>query len=193
MATTRLDYRDTKEPTAVCVYTISQESRYLLIKNVPRLGLEQELLHRCRAMGDVEEHALLNPQTPSSESSDATDTYWIKYKNITFARLAKRKLDDKPFYSSLLKVVYAPEYETFDDIRQKFQNRAEAVHQRLLKLHKEKYAFRRNKRPRESSEQRKEEAPSNIYGPFLSNNERMDSTVNSTGSKDGDRKRRRRI
>lgn len=128
MSSTRLDYRDPKTPKAVCVYTIAQESRYLIIENIPDLGVSNEFVERLQQFGVVEEHRILDEHASSSEY---TDVHWVKFDTIKAARMAKRKLDDKPFFTNLLRVSYAPEYETFDDTRAKFQDRFESIHSKL--------------------------------------------------------------
>ncbi|KAI8646743.1 hypothetical protein BD408DRAFT_409662 [Parasitella parasitica] len=129
MSTTRLEYRDPKVPKAVCVYTIAQESRYLIIENVPNLGVTKELLMRFGQFGVVQDHRILDEHDSSTEYADV---HWIKYDTIKSSRMAKRKLDDRPFFTNLLRVSYAPHYETFDDTRVKFQDRIESVHSKLL-------------------------------------------------------------
>ncbi|KAI9470532.1 MAG: hypothetical protein EXX96DRAFT_360067 [Benjaminiella poitrasii] len=124
MATSYSGYRDSKKPRAVCVYTIAQESRYVIIENVPNLGITQQLLDYCQQYGQVEEYRLLDEHPSSTEYSDV---YLIQFATIKSARFAKRKMDDRPFYTQLLKVNYAPEYETFQDIRVKFEDRYRAI------------------------------------------------------------------
>lgn len=135
MATNRLNYRDSKQPRAVRVYTIAQESKYIIIENVPSLGIVNEMLVRCRLYGKVESYGLLDNH---ASSTDNHDVYLIKYDKIQSARLAKRKLDDQPFYNQLLRVSYAPEYEKSQDIRDKFQDRISSVTERLHALNKKK-------------------------------------------------------
>ncbi|CAN1320865.1 RNA-binding protein 48 [Linum perenne] len=48
-------YKD--EPTAVRVYTVCDESRYLIVRNVPALGCGDELMNLFATYGDVEEFA----------------------------------------------------------------------------------------------------------------------------------------
>ncbi|KAI8997495.1 hypothetical protein BDB01DRAFT_846142 [Pilobolus umbonatus] len=126
--TSRPDYRDPRIPRSVCVYTISQESRYLLIENIPSLGVEKQLIELCQSFGPIEECRMLDDH-PSS--TDTLDVLWVKYELISVARFVKKKLDNKPFYSNPLRVNYVPEYETMDDIRLKFQDRYEAVMKRV--------------------------------------------------------------
>jgi hypothetical protein len=130
MSIIRLDYRDSKIPKAVYVYTIAQESRYIIIENIPSLGVIDQLIDKCRSYGSIQEHRMLDDHASSTEY---VDVVWIQYHDILSARMAKRKMDDKPFFTNLLRVNYAPEYETFDDIRAKFQDRLEAVSQKLAK------------------------------------------------------------
>ncbi|KAI8084060.1 uncharacterized protein B0P05DRAFT_570462 [Gilbertella persicaria] len=132
MTTTQPEYRDPKKPKAVYVYTIAQESRYLIIENVPNLGVIDQLVQLCNSFGQVEEHRMLDNHT---SSTDYADVIWIKYHEIRSARLAKRKLDNTPFFTSLLCVNYAPEYETWQDIRDKFNDRYQTV---LAKLSQDK-------------------------------------------------------
>ncbi|KAI7904220.1 uncharacterized protein BX663DRAFT_504349 [Cokeromyces recurvatus] len=127
MAANRLEYRNPKRQRAVCVYTISQESRYLIIENVPSLGVTQQLLDYCQQFGAIEEHRLLDEH---SSSTEYTDVYLIQYTNIKSARIAKHKMDDRPFYTNLLRVNYAPEYETLEDIRKKFKDRYQTIFNR---------------------------------------------------------------
>ncbi|OBZ87587.1 RNA-binding protein 48 [Choanephora cucurbitarum] len=124
--TTRPEYRDPKKPRAVCVYTIAQESRYLIVENIPHLGVIDQLIQLCHSFGLVESHRPLD-----EISTDQTDVVLIQYAHIASARLAKRKLDDKPFFTQLLRVYYAPEYESLQDLRDKFQDRYQSVHARL--------------------------------------------------------------
>ncbi|KAF7728301.1 RNA-binding protein 48 [Apophysomyces ossiformis] len=124
MATNRPAYRDSRIPRAVRVYSIAQESRYLIFENVPALGLTEELLKQCQVYGQVEECHLLDDHPSSSEYMDVV---WVRFATMASARMAKRRLDDRNFYASLLKVSYAPEYETVDDISRKLQERKTAL------------------------------------------------------------------
>ena len=59
-----------------------------------------------------------------------TDVYFLKYKNIDSARVAKRKLDNWNFYSHRLHICYAPEYETVEDTRSKIEQRRMIIAQK---------------------------------------------------------------
>ncbi|KAI8147224.1 hypothetical protein BJV82DRAFT_575958 [Fennellomyces sp. T-0311] len=116
MATNRPEYRDPKTPRAVKVYTIAQESRYVLFENVPALGLVDNLLAQCQTHGQVEHHWPLDTHASSDEFRDVI---LVVFHSAVAARKAKRAMDDRPFFANLLRVSYAPEYETVDDARNK--------------------------------------------------------------------------
>ncbi|CAI2184690.1 5925_t:CDS:2 [Funneliformis geosporum] len=119
----RPTYRAGRKPTAVRVYTVNQESRYLVVENVPALGLTKELLELFALYGTIEEYRYLDDY-PCEEF---TDVYWIKFQSLPQARAAKRKVDDHTFFSSNLRVRYGPEYETIEDTRQKLIDRRNVI------------------------------------------------------------------
>ena len=119
----RPSYREANWERAVKVYTINQESKYLLIIGVPSVGVVKELIELCALYGPVEEYRLLD-EYPAEEY---TDVYWVKFKKIQSARFAKRKLDNRSFFGGVLHVCYAPEYETVDDTREKLQERRKLI------------------------------------------------------------------
>ena len=122
MATNRLEYRDSKTPRAVKVYTVAQESRYLLFENVPALNVVDNLLVACQLIGTVVDHQVLN------ESCDQfCDVVLVVFHNAKAARKAKRTMDDRPFFANLLRVSYAPQYETVDDVRNKLLARRSPI------------------------------------------------------------------
>lgn len=120
MATNRPEYRDSREPRAVKVYTTAQESRFLVFDNVPSLGVIDQLIRTCRKFGRVMEHRVLDEHP---NATDLTDVVWVAFDTLASGRRAKQKLDDTPFFAQLLRVSYAPEYETMEDIRQKLVDR----------------------------------------------------------------------
>ncbi|RUP44392.1 hypothetical protein BC936DRAFT_149540 [Jimgerdemannia flammicorona] len=97
---------------------------YLLIENVPALGVTKELLQLFALYGAIDEHHHLDDH-PSADQYK--DVFWIKFQSLPSARMAKRKLDDYNFLSSPLRVQYCPEYETVDDTRQKLLDRRRAI------------------------------------------------------------------
>ncbi|KAI9278353.1 hypothetical protein BDA99DRAFT_554001 [Phascolomyces articulosus] len=130
MALNRPEYRDPKTLRAVKVYTIAQESRYLIIENVPALGVVDNLLSTCQSIlkrhandntnERIETHGVLDNHHASDEFHDVI---WIAFSTATAARKIKQQLDDRPFFTNILRVSYAPEYETADDVRNKLQER----------------------------------------------------------------------
>lgn len=132
MSSTRLDYREPKKPRAVCVYTIAQESRYVIIENLSAIGIIEEFIRHCGKFGTVQNYRMLDDHPSSTEHLDVC---WVQYDEISSARYAKRMMDDKVYCYQRLRVNYAPEYETHDDIRAKFQDRFQAIHKRLNFAH----------------------------------------------------------
>ncbi|XP_077159049.1 RNA-binding protein 48 [Paroedura picta] len=119
----RAKYREGRRPRAVKVYTINLESRYLLIQGVPALGVMKELVELFALYGTIEEYNPLDDY-PSEEF---TEVYLIKFQKIQSARVAKRKLDERSFFGSLLHVCYAPEFETVQETREKLQDRRKYI------------------------------------------------------------------
>ncbi|NXJ16307.1 RBM48 protein, partial [Odontophorus gujanensis] len=126
----RAKYREGRRPRAVKVYTINLESRYLLIQGVPALGVMRELVEQFALYGAVEEYHALD-EYPAEQF---TEVYLIKFQNLQCARVAKKKMDERSFFGSLLHVCYAPEFETVQETREKLQDRrryiAKATNQR---------------------------------------------------------------
>ncbi|XP_064614295.1 RNA-binding protein 48-like [Liolophura sinensis] len=122
--TTRPAYRQGRELKAVKVYTVNNESKYLLIQGVPAVGAGQELIKLCAMYGAVEEYRVLDDYpTPDK----FTEVYWVKFTRIQSARFAKRKLDNHSFFGGVLHICYAPEYETLEDTREKLQERRKVI------------------------------------------------------------------
>eukprot|EP00112_Aurelia_sp_Birch-Aquarium-sp1_P020336 Seg5218.1 transcript_id=Seg5218.1/GoldUCD/mRNA.D3Y31 product="RNA-binding protein 48" protein_id=Seg5218.1/GoldUCD/D3Y31 len=119
----RPSYREARWERAVKVYTINQESKYLLVQGIPSVGVCKELIELFAIYGAVEEYRYLD-EYPAEEF---TDVYWIKFKKIQSARFAKKKLDMRSFYGGVLHVCYAPEYETVEDTREKLRERRQQV------------------------------------------------------------------
>ncbi|KAM8810862.1 RNA-binding protein 48 [Eudromia elegans] len=126
----RAKYREGRRPRAVKVYTINLESRYLLVQGVPALGVMRELVEQFALYGAIEEYHALDeyPAEPF------TEVYLIKFQKLQGARVAKKKMDERSFFGSLLHVCYAPEFETVQETREKLQDRrkyiAKATNQR---------------------------------------------------------------
>ncbi|KAL2650148.1 hypothetical protein R1flu_018276 [Riccia fluitans] len=123
----RPDYRTSRRERAVRVYTVCDESRYLIVKNVPALGCIDELVKLFGLYGPIEEYRLLDEE----DCEPFTDVYWIKYSKLSSATFAKRKLDEYKFLGNLLDVSYAPKYETLSDTRNKLEERRRMVLHRI--------------------------------------------------------------
>ncbi|KAJ1433543.1 RNA-binding domain superfamily [Sesbania bispinosa] len=118
-------YRD--ESPAVRVYTVCDESRYLIVKNVPALGCGDDLLQLFQSYGEVEECKPMDAE----DCEPFTDVYWIKFRLFSNARFAKRKLDDFVFLGNRLQVSYAPHFENLSDTKYKLERRRREVLTRL--------------------------------------------------------------
>ncbi|XP_009870257.1 PREDICTED: RNA-binding protein 48, partial [Apaloderma vittatum] len=133
------------------VYTINLESRYLLIQGVPALGVMKELVEQFALYGAIEEYHALD-EYPAEQF---TEVYLIKFQKLQCARVAKKKMDERSFFGSLLHVCYAPEFETVQETREKLQDRrkyiAKATNQRdcfvLKKVEEPKKTISKNSEP----------------------------------------------
>lgn len=119
--------RSRDERPAVRVYTVCDESRYLIVRNVPALGCGEELLKLLGTYGDIEECKPMDAE----ECEQFTDVYWIKFRHVSNARFAKRKLDESVFLGNKLQVSYAPHFESLSDTKEKLEIRLKEVHARL--------------------------------------------------------------
>ncbi|KAL3498969.1 hypothetical protein ACH5RR_041701 [Cinchona calisaya] len=118
-------YKD--EPPAVRVYTVCDESKYLIVRNVPSLGCGDELLKLFSTYGEVEECKPMDAE----DCEPFTDVYWIKFHQVNNARFAKRKLDEFVFLGNKLQVLYAPHFENLSDTKEKLEGRRKEVLARL--------------------------------------------------------------
>ncbi|XP_050367646.1 uncharacterized protein LOC126785992 [Argentina anserina] len=118
-------YKD--ELPAVRVYTVCDESRYLIVRNVPSLGCGDELLKLFSSYGDVEECKPMDAE----DCDQFTDVYWVKFRLVSNARFAKRKLDEYVFLGNRLGVSYAPQFESLADTKDKLEGRRREVLARL--------------------------------------------------------------
>ncbi|XP_046551148.1 LOW QUALITY PROTEIN: uncharacterized protein LOC124260868 [Haliotis rubra] len=79
---TRPAYREGRLEKAVKVYTVNQESKYLLVQGVPAVGGVEELVKLFAVYGAIEEYRILDDY-PAEEF---TEVYLFKFKKIQFAR-----------------------------------------------------------------------------------------------------------
>eukprot|EP00026_Physarum_polycephalum_P012352 Phypoly_transcript_12650.p1 GENE.Phypoly_transcript_12650~~Phypoly_transcript_12650.p1 ORF type:complete len:328 (+),score=60.69 Phypoly_transcript_12650:72-986(+) len=139
VATNRPRYRAGNKETAVKAYTINQESRYLIVKNVPALGNVEDLIKLFALYGTIEEYRLLDEE----EAAQFTDIYWIRFADIAAARIAKRKCDDYNFIGNLLDVAYAPQFESISDMKNKLEERRRIVARKISQNYAENNNLRR--------------------------------------------------
>jgi len=144
----RPKYRAGNRETAVKVFTINQESKYLIVRNVPALGNTQELLKMFALYGTIDEYRHLDEDL---ETPEFTDAYWIRFKDLAQARYAKKKCDDYNFFGHLLDVNYATEFESLHDMREKLEERRRVVANKIYQamLEEKKLEGTRQKRGRE--------------------------------------------
>lgn len=138
---TRPEYRRGKQERAVKVFTIAEESRYLLVQNVPDLkeygreqkeetSLESALVTLCSKFGSI-----LSIESVDCDScAEFTYACLLKFERFSAAVQAKKRLDDHEFYGSILHVTYAPEFETTEDLHDKLQARKRFVGIKLTQI-----------------------------------------------------------
>lgn len=120
---TRAKYRQGRKLTAVRVYTVNDESNYLIVNGVPAIKISNELEMLCHRYGEIEYLQLL----PDYPHADYVEVYLVKFRFLKNARFAKKQLDGNSFYGHVLHVCYAPELETLDETREKLQDRRKTI------------------------------------------------------------------
>ncbi|CAF0775332.1 unnamed protein product [Brachionus calyciflorus] len=170
---TRPKYRQGKIPKAVKVYTCAQESKYLLVINIPSIGVHNELTKLFSVYGSIDKHKILD-EYPCDKFCE---TILIKFNKIEHARTAKIKLDNYNFYGGSLHVCYAPEYESIEDTREKLNERKYIVSIKCKKYDSIKYGtpeFDSKKLKKVKKKLKKTEnltnTSENIIGPQLPSN-----------------------
>ncbi|XP_074593302.1 uncharacterized protein LOC141849038 [Brevipalpus obovatus] len=131
LCTTRAKYREGRNETAVKVFTVNDESKYLLIFGVPKIKLDKEVASLCLKYGPLEEVRQVKDYPQEDKFSMI---YMIKFRYFLNAIYAKKKLDDLSFMGSCLHVCYAPELETVEETRNKLIERKRMVEKKCAKL-----------------------------------------------------------
>ncbi|GJP41246.1 hypothetical protein CLOM_g913 [Closterium sp. NIES-68] len=139
---TRAEYRAGNRERAVRVYTVNDESRCLMVRNVPALGCADDLIRLFAAHGPIHQHRMMDEE----DAAPFTDVVWIKFAHINHARFAKRKLDDYPFMGSALEVSYLPGHEAMEDTWAKLEERRRIVAVRCRRLAEEQAGTQRDGR-----------------------------------------------
>ncbi|KAF5288969.1 hypothetical protein FQA39_LY03848 [Lamprigera yunnana] len=120
---TRPVYRQGRNLTAVKVYTVNSESQHIFIYGVPKINLRNEIKAACVKYGRIKSIQAVTDY----ELEMFTECFHIQYERIQSARIAKRLLDNKPFFGGVLHVCYAPEHEQLEETREKLQQRSREV------------------------------------------------------------------
>ena len=137
----RPKYRQGHKLKAVKVYTINDESTFLIISRVQAIKLQEEVIALVQKFGKIDLFKKLN-EYPSEDFEEA---FLVKYSKIENSKRAKRKLDESEFFGSTLHVFYAPEYESPDDVLQKLIFRSSTIISRTRWLKKQSDNFKRRK------------------------------------------------
>lgn len=116
-----------EEAAAVRVYTVCDESKYLIVRNVPALGCGDQLSQLFSTYGQIEECKPMDAE----DCEPFTDVFWIRFFRVDNARFAKRKLDESVFLGNRLQVSYAPQFESLHETKEKLEARRKEVLARL--------------------------------------------------------------
>lgn len=108
-------------------YTVADESKYVIVQNIPSVGGIKDLIATFALYGTVLEYNLLDHL-----SEEWMDAVLIKFADISAARLAKSRLDGKPYCGYLMQISYSPACETLEETREKLLERARNVTGRLI-------------------------------------------------------------
>ena len=123
----------------VRVFTVASESRYLVVRNVPALGVIEDLLKRLSLYGKVCEYHLLDHADDrqaalqfeeggnDDDNDDFLDTVWVQYETVNNARHAKARGVQKLFYGNRLQISYAPQFESREDTMAKLAQRRQLL------------------------------------------------------------------
>ena len=121
---------------SVRVFTVASESRYVVVRNVPALGVTEDLLQRLSLYGKVCEYRLLDHADDrqaalgvegDDEDDEFADTVWVQYETVNNARHAKARGVQKLFFGSRLQISYAPQFETLEDTMDKLARRRQLL------------------------------------------------------------------
>ncbi|KAL7735523.1 hypothetical protein ACLKA6_010555 [Drosophila palustris] len=130
--TTRLQYRQGRELKAVKVYTVASESRHMLVFGVPKVNLHSNIKNKLQCFGKLQSCTCVTTEFAQKMELEAfTDVFAVQFEHLEQARRAKRQLDAKQFFGGILHISYAPERETHQELRDKFQRRQIEVAQRI--------------------------------------------------------------
>ena len=116
-------YRQGHKLTSVKVYTVNDESKYLMVFGVSDINIEREFTILCQKYGQLVEIK----QMKNYPTDEFTTVFQVQYKFLRNAIFAKKKLDGLEFYGNILHVCYSPEFENIDDVREKLIERRRSI------------------------------------------------------------------
>uniref|UniRef100_A0A182YP45 Uncharacterized protein n=1 Tax=Anopheles stephensi TaxID=30069 RepID=A0A182YP45_ANOST len=115
---------DSKQLTAVRVYSVANESRHLLVFGVPQINLLRELRQEFVRFGALESICNITDtwQREHAGSDELllepfTDVFHVCFAKLEKARQAKKLLDARNFYGGILHISYAPERESVEEVQ----------------------------------------------------------------------------
>lgn len=130
VCSTRPPYRNGRKLRAVKVFTIANESKFVVIQNVPSIiGAFEQLEGELSRFGEIERHFRLD-ELQIDEEKRFYNAFVVQFQRIDAARRCKILLDDFNFLGSILHITYAPEFESNDDFREKLNERKFIVEQK---------------------------------------------------------------
>ncbi|KAE8973705.1 hypothetical protein PR003_g27153 [Phytophthora rubi] len=142
---------------SVRVFTVANESRYVVVRNVPALGVIEDLLKRLSLYGKVCEYRLLDHaddrqaalqfEDVADEDDEFMDTVWVQYETVNNTRHAKARGVQKPFYGNRLQISYAPQFESREDTADKLAKRRQLLQRRARPHGEKRQAATTTKRP----------------------------------------------
>uniref|UniRef100_A0A915JT65 RNA-binding protein 48 n=1 Tax=Romanomermis culicivorax TaxID=13658 RepID=A0A915JT65_ROMCU len=175
--TTRLPYRSGNIPRAVKTYTISDESVYLLIFNIPSINVIEELARLLNQFGKILQFEKVEHYPGPIELF--SEVLMVKYKNLKSAKVAKNKMDNYSFMGNVLHVCYAPEYENLDETRLKLSTHANFVRNFSSQGSANRRKFRKTRNDKKKSNintnDEKSSSTSTISERKFDNNEKQSS------------------
>ncbi|KAL7670637.1 hypothetical protein ACOME3_005569 [Neoechinorhynchus agilis] len=112
---------------AVRSYSFMDESLYLFVRHIPWLGegsLKDDLVNLITEICGRASIVKVSHVNSLPDEEPFESTILIKMNSIANAKLTKSRFDDHSFYGSCLHVCYAPEMETTEETKAKFDQRA---------------------------------------------------------------------
>ena len=154
---TRPKYRNGRKKTAVKVFTVNSESKYLIATGIPATGLEKDVVKLFSSQGVIQQCRELKDYP----KDDFTQVYLVQYRDIQVAKTARIKLDEHYFFGSMLHIFYAPELETTAETREKIKLRLKSVTLRVKALKSEEKMIAKSQAKKQAKAMKKGSLPKN--------------------------------